>query len=50
MPEATKNWITTLRDLVAKNVEVTIMTKPISEKNNAEESAIIHKELASFIK
>jgi hypothetical protein len=50
MPEATKNWITTLRDLVAKNVEVTIMTKPISEKNNAEESAIIHKELSSFIK
>jgi len=50
MPEATKNWITTLRDLVAKSVEVTIMTKPLSEKNNAEESAIIHKELSSFIK
>lgn len=50
MPEATKNWITTLRDLVAKSVQVTIMTKPLSEKNNAEESAIIHKELSSFIK
>jgi hypothetical protein len=50
MPEATKNWIATLRDLVAKNVEVTILTKPVSEKNNADESAIIHKELSSFIK
>lgn len=50
MSSATNRWTTILRDLVAKKVEVTVMTKPLSEKNNAEESEVIHKELTAFIK
>lgn len=50
MPEATAKWEPILRDLVAKDVEITILTKPASEKKNSEDSSVIHKGLSSFIK
>lgn len=50
MPDATAKWEPTLRDLVAKEVDVSILTKPVSEKKNHEESLLIHKNLASFVK
>ena len=50
MPDATTKWEPILRDLVAKNVEITILTKPASEKQNSEDSSLIHKNLATFVK
>jgi superfamily I DNA and/or RNA helicase len=50
MPDATAKWEPLLRDLVAKDVEVSILTKPASEKKNSGDSALIHKNLASFVK
>jgi phosphatidylserine/phosphatidylglycerophosphate/cardiolipin synthase-like enzyme len=36
--------------LVAKDVEITIITKPAAEKKNSGDSSLIHKNLASFVK
>ena len=50
MPDATAKWEPILRDLVAKDVEITILTKPASEKKNSEDSNLIHKNLSTFVK
>jgi hypothetical protein len=50
MPDATAKWEPILRDLVAKNVEITILTKPAAEKKNSGDSSLIHKNLATFVK
>jgi superfamily I DNA and/or RNA helicase len=50
MPDATAKWEPILRDLVAKDVEITILTKPATEKKNSEDSSAIHKSLAGFVK
>ena len=50
MPDATAKWEPILRDLVAKDVEITILTKPASEKKNSGDSALIHKNLATLVK
>jgi phosphatidylserine/phosphatidylglycerophosphate/cardiolipin synthase-like enzyme len=50
MPDATAKWEPILRDLVAKEVEITIITKPAAEKKNSGDSILIHKNLASFVK
>ena len=47
MPDATAKWEPILRDLVAKDVEITILTKPASEKKNSEDSNLIHKNLST---
>lgn len=50
MPDATAKWEPILRELVAKDVEISVITKPASEKMNSRESELIHENLASFVK
>jgi phosphatidylserine/phosphatidylglycerophosphate/cardiolipin synthase-like enzyme len=50
MPDATAKWEPILRDLAAKDVEITVITKPAAEKKNSEDSNLIHKNLATFVK
>lgn len=47
--ERTTKWEPTIRDLVAKKVEVRILTKPLTEKNNYEESLKIHNSLGDLV-
>jgi superfamily I DNA and/or RNA helicase len=42
-------WEPSLRDLVANKVDIRILTKPLNEKNNYEESLKIHNTFRTFV-